>query len=245
MPVYKRANRPNAAPASRAVRQPLTSDNDITVLLPRLPVGSSRGPYFPAYPVRPPPPIDEDAESAVVPTHRPVTRQVAHPGPAPRPPVLDRSASRDRDRFPRMAEDDRIETVTIAPRPRERFTRMAVFLVVGCAIGFGVERLMRFELVGPMHPDDPLVSSTEETGTNDVARDESAQLLPVAPAVMNEVAEQPAAAPTVHHHHHHAPAPAASTSAAPAGADDASGDPDDMAAAVQALTKAKEEVTLP
>ncbi len=245
MPVYKRAARPGAAPpseprsVSRAPREPLLSDNDFTVLFQRESAPARRAlPYVAPAEVVPP------ARPAAFPRlSRPVTRQVSPPMPAPKPPS--NRSLRERPESSWRAAADGIETVAIAPGPRERILRVAFLLSLGCLVGVAVERFVRAEVVADVasRAEPVEVSTTQLTATSGPV-DEPALPAPAATvANATEGMEKDAAAPVVHHHHTHHAAPAAA-SAVSAG-EDASGGADDVAAAMQALSKAKEEVTLP
>ena len=228
MPVYKRAMRPSAA-ASNRPRDPELSDNDFTVLLKR------EAPPIRRIPSGPPP--------APTSFPRAVTRQIAPPGPAPKPPIFERPVAWGR---PTVAALERIETVTIAPRLRERVLRIVVLMSLGCAVGIGVELFLRSGVAGnwSMRPEPSVVSLAPLM----IAPEPEQPLQPAIAEPVAEVLEKDAAAPVHHHHAHHGAAALAGsavpTTSAP-GEAAAPPEGDDFAAAVQTLSKAKEEVTLP
>ncbi len=131
-----------------------------------------------------------------------------------------------------------IETVAIVPRFSVRVVRVAILFALGGALGVGVELLAHIDASGPrLEPAAQLPSRIEATPPEIAA---PASL--VAPVDVLED-KTPVVPPPHHHHVHHATVPLAATSA-PSDVD-AGGEGDDVAAAVQALTKAKEEVSLP
>ena len=247
MPVYKRAARPTAASASADPRDPHSSENDFTVLFQRVRADA---------PGRRPPPA-RSAPSAPLPSAR--ARHVEPPGPAPKPPVpaerSKRSAARSAYEQAGSADSTAppvttapasapIETVAVPPRLRQRALRVAVFLALGSTLGVGVEGVVHRRLPGVSG--DPSAFATSDARSTPSAPDDgrgrAANAASIAVASDKVVIIHPP-----HHHHHHAAAgaSAAPVSIAPATSGDAGGEPDDVSAAIQTLTQAKEEVTLP
>jgi hypothetical protein len=134
-----------------------------------------------------------------------------------------------------------IDTMNVRPSLQTRIVRTMILLAAGGAIGIWVEvnavgrsRAAGTSLVAVSPPPDARLSVAETRAQE--------------PAGTAGVAERREAGHGVHHHHHHhhesasAPEPAP-LPGAPA---DVRGDAgDDMAAAVQALSQAKGEITLP
>jgi hypothetical protein len=236
MPVYKRAARPTAAFASDDPRDPQPSDNDFTVLFER--AGTPRTSRIPPAPL--------------------ARQTIEPPRPAPRPPLVARpvrplaSASFDEPLVARerptplgmsIPAMDPIETVAIAPRLSVRVLRVAVLFAFGGALGVGVELLAHVEGSGARpEPAAQSVAHVETTAREAATSIASA----VVPADLFEE-RAPVVAPPHRHHVHHPSVPSAASSATTATDPDASPgtEGDDVAAAVQALTKAKEEVSLP
>jgi hypothetical protein len=217
MPVRTKAARPTAAsPASHDPRDPQVSDNDLTVLFRR--------------------------------TRAFVARQVAHPRPAPRPPSAGRPADRELREHPTplamaVAPRPLVETVVIPPGRRENALTIAAFLVAGCLIGAAVEVVARPAAV--LSRGDSATAAAART----IAGASSDEAHAHGKHTESGASDNDNRKPTqgTHHHAHHASNAAAS--AAPRGsittsASDAGGD-DDFSAAVETLTKAKAEVTLP
>jgi hypothetical protein len=144
--------------------------------------------------------------------------------------------------------EDPIETVVVPPALRERILRVGILFAIGGALGVGVELLVHVGEVPGLLPDPVLLSSAPlvTAAAGEATHDESPA--PAPPTILEEKAP---VTQVPHHHHHHSNATAAASATASAtttgaGADAGEGeDGDDVAAAVQALTKAKEELTLP
>jgi hypothetical protein len=162
-----------------------------------------------------------------------VTRQVG------RPPAVVEERERTTPIGIAVPGAQRIETVAVPAPLRLRLLRVSVLLTFGCMLGVGVERFVRSQISVSWSSRGGASATTEIDDLPEQAQQE----VTAAPISIAEEMTPPAHA--THHHHHHATA--AATSAAASGVSDAAGaeDADDLAAAVQALTKAKEEVTLP
>ncbi len=244
MPVYKRAARPTAASASDDLREPQPSDNDFTVLFKRVPAHVqtllARASGAPgASPARPA-----------------ARRQLERSPPAPAPPFVARRASSnapvDHERETPLgitvAADDSIETVTVPPAAHVRVLLVSALLALGCVLGVGTEaalsRAPPHAPAPPAAPAVPLAQAEVPSPARTEARTTLAVVSLASPAAEDEHA---AAAPTAHHHHaRHGSSQAPPSIGSDASAVDAGPEGEDVnAAAVQALTKAKEEVTLP
>jgi hypothetical protein len=224
MPVPKRAARPTAASASDDPRDPQPSDNDFTILFRRV---SSR--VFNAPP--------------------PAPRRVEPPKPPPKPPVSHRSRrppapGSDRP-TPMVMATPPEETVIVRPTIRTLLLRITVFLTLGCGLGVGVEALVRGDRGVAQAP---LTSSNAASSPPPSPGDARARV-----TIEPREDERVALARIVHRHHAHhtsasspsraaqSPPPASTAAAENEGADAG----DDLSAAMQILTKAKEEVTIP
>jgi hypothetical protein len=216
MPVYKKAARPTVAYAPDDPRSPQPSDNDLTVLFRRMPSFKAR--------------------------------QIARPKPAPKPPISARTVDTGRhDRVTPMGmalPADDIETVAVQPRLRQRVLQVVAFVAVGCTLGIGVEAIVRPH--GPLHSSgaepSQLIAATAQGATN--GPDEGRSQGGAAVSISSD--RSPARA--THHHHARPSAPAAApatASARGASGADAGEEGDDLSAAMQTLSKAKEEMTLP
>jgi hypothetical protein len=254
MPVNKRAARPTAATAPDP-RDPQSSEDDFTVLFDRKRTDQFVRTFAQARQVERPRPAPKP----------PLADRPRSNAPSRAAPARDEEASAmegtNSSAPPGVVVPSRepIKIVAIPPRLRARVLQVATFLVLGGILGIGVESVARHP--APRAAADPVPLIETEAPPPPVAS-ALAAAGPESPtgASITVSTDKVVVVPPAHHHHHHHAVPGASALAAspgsPALADgtvsagavspDAGVEADDdVSAAIQTLTKAKGEVTLP
>ena len=263
MPVYTKASRARLAATMGFDDEPANpegDDEDFTLLW--------RGPSSMPPPSRssapPPPSRRERASAAPLPRiERPTPTQIAPTPPPsfPTPPPPPRPEMRAQA-MPAQVEPPRMLELTVRERRWRVIVRASLLLAVGCVLGIGTEVVLQ-RRGADAGPDPSMTSATIAMPAMRSGITADALSTPIAPAATQcvnaapatplpppsgtVVDESAAAARAVRHHHHHpADAPQASASAgASAATPDGTIAADDIAAAAEALSKAKQETMLP
>jgi hypothetical protein len=268
MPVYTKASRARLAARLGFDDEPANpegDDEDFTLLWR----GPSSMPPPPSRSSAPPPSRRPRPSGAPPPAiDRPTPTQLAPPPPPPPPPSFPAPGRPEMRAHaaPAHAEPPRILELTVHERRWRVMVRASLLLGIGCVLGIGTEVFLQRH-GAEASPDPSMTSATlalpQATPGSAAGAPFGNAFPPLAPAATQCVTTAPqipspapsgptadesaTAAHALRHHHHHAPdaAQASAGSSASAPIPDGTIAPDDIAAAAEALAKAKQETMLP